>query len=100
MPVTKSLVDSSAWRALSDATIRVYILIYLDCKRFEYGKDKPGSLGGQLTYAQAEAQGINRTKLQRAIKELRETGFIKVQQTGGFYRKNTYFTLINDWRNK
>ena len=98
MPVTKSLVKSQAWKELPDSAIRVYILIYLDCKSYEFGKEKPGIEGGQLAYKQAEENGINRTKMKNSIDELVAKGFIKVNQTGGFYHKHNFFSLSNDWK--
>ena len=98
MPVTKSLVGSQAWRELPDEAIRVYILIYLDFKSFQYGKEKPGVEGGQLTYKQAEENGINRTKMKKAVEALIDKGFIKMHQTGGYYRRHSYFTLSEEWK--
>jgi hypothetical protein len=98
MPITKSLIKSQAWKDLPDVAIRVYILIYLDYKSYEYGKDKPGVEGGQLTYKQAEENGINRTKMKIAIDELITKGFIKMHQTGGYYHKHSYFSLSDEWK--
>jgi hypothetical protein len=98
MPVTKSLVRSQAWKDLPDVAIRVYILIYLDCKSYEFGKEKLGVEGGQLTYKQAEENGINRTKMKVAVDELISKGFIKMHQTGGHYHKHSYFSLSEDWK--
>jgi hypothetical protein len=98
VPVTKSLVKSQAWKNLPDCAIRVYMLIYLDCKSYEYGKEKPGVEGGQFTYKQAEEYGINRVKLKKSIDELIDKGFIKLNQTGGFYHRHNYFKLSDDWK--
>lgn len=98
VPITKNLITSEAWKQLPDCAIRVYILIFLDCKSNEFGKEKPGIKGGQLTYKQAEENGINRTKMKTAIDALVDKGFIKVQQIGGFYKKHNYFSLCDDWK--
>lgn len=84
------LVDSEAWKRLSNAS-RV-ALVHLKRK---VTNPNPGQIC--LSYNEME-KIMHRQTFARAIRQLEKFGFIVKEQMGGLYRRRNYFLLSEDWR--
>ena len=97
------MVRSDAWRSLNGNALKVY---------FELRTRFNGYNNGQLSLSLkkgAELLGMSQSSVQRALKELEEKGFIKLQKQGMWYgRRASEYAVTdrqlngvlptNDWR--
>jgi len=89
IPISWKMVDSDAFKELTNASRTAYLII----KR-QYNKDIPGQF--KCPYSTAE-QYMERHTFARSIKQLIELGFIKKSQKGSLYRKTNIYSCSEDW---
>jgi len=80
----KRQIESAAWRNLSGSAVKVMLAM---------GLHEMGGNNGTFFFSDrsgAEATGLSRNTVQKAIKELVEHGFIYCSQKGGFSRKTPH----------
>lgn len=80
----KRQIDSPAWRDLSGSAVKVLLAM---------GLHDQGDNNGCIFFSDrlgAEATGLSRNTVQKAIKELMDHGFLYCTQKGGFSRKTPH----------
>jgi hypothetical protein len=84
------VVDSPAWRELTNAARVAYI---------HMKRKVVNSHPGEITLSFKEMEPImQRRTFADALTLLEEKGFIKKTQRGGLRRHRNYFSFVNDWR--
>lgn len=89
-PILKPMVNSPAFKKLSNAARVAYLLLKCQCK-------ESGQREVIFPYGSAE-QFMKRHTFSRSIKQLEELGFIEKSDFGGLYRRTNVYRFINDWR--
>ena len=85
-----NMLNSPAWRSLSNGARTLYITILSQYK---------GVYSGDTVicpYSYMEEHGIRRGSIPKWLDELKEKGFIKIQG-GGLYKQPNHYELIKDW---
>jgi hypothetical protein len=97
------LINSDAFRDLTQTAILVYLDFRLRMKIFKKTRNSPPEItnNGELvyTYIEAEKAGISRPSFQRAIDQLIEYGFIYIAESGaGLFRSATLYGMSGQWK--
>ena len=101
----KLLTQSEVWRGLSGDAVKVFIefrnkhIFITDRKTKKIKSDNWNDLS--FTYREAETLlKFNRNRFKRAINELIEKGFIRIErQSGGLEKKCNIYSLSAEWKN-
>ena len=93
VPLYHTMLNSLAWNSLRTSSKQVYVILREQHKGFGDTVKCP--------YKTFNAKGLHNTTISKAIKELEEKGFIKVErgalQTGNLYRDPTEYRFLNKW---
>jgi len=90
VPIFKDMLKSNAWGQLSNPARVAYIHM-----KAKVCTPYPDEI--TLSYREMEKFMQQRT-FSRAIRQLEELGFIKIEQKGGLYRRRNFYTLSEQWR--
>lgn len=108
MYISRSLVNSDAWKELKGASMLAYT-IFLTKRQIEKVKYRAsrsktdfrivnnGEI--QFTYQEAEERGVTRPRFARAIDQLVELGFIDIARAGsGLHKDATQYGISDRWK--
>ena len=90
MPMLYRMIDSPAYKRLTNASRTAYLLLRRQVK-------KPGDREVIFPYKDAELY-MNRHTFSGAIKQLQELGFIEKSGHGGLYRQPNVYRFVEKWR--
>jgi hypothetical protein len=107
--VERKLVTSKAFLSLKTPSAhKVFMIFYLKRQMKDLGRGKRGKKenwvcvnNGDLvfTYKEAEGYGMSAGQFSRAIDDLREKGFLDINESGsGVYRYTNKYFLSERWR--
>ena len=90
VPVLKRMINSPAYKRLSNASRVAYLLLKAQC-------NENGQREIKFPYRDAQLY-MKPSTFSRSIKQLEELGFIEKTQYGGLYRRTNVYRLIEKWR--
>ena len=90
VPILKPMVNSLAFKKLTNAQRVAYLLLKCQCK-------EAGQREVIFPFSHAESY-MDRHTFGKAIKRLIELGFILKTDFGGLYRRTNVYKFIDDWR--
>ncbi len=102
--IEKSLIKSKAFNSLTGKSAQVLMIIMTKrVFRSISGKKSRYSLvnNGEINFTYSEAKkfyGFSDGVFKRAISQLIDTGFIKVESNGGLYKQPNKFRLLENWK--
>jgi len=88
--IKKDMMESKAWQALNIHSIVVYLYI-----KAKYNFNNANDIS--FTYREA-AQLMHKSTFTKAIDQLIECGFIKIEQHRWNTRESTIYALTDQWR--
>ena len=88
--ITKEMINSEAFKKLTNASRVTYLLLKAQCKKFEQDEVK-------FPYSHASAYMKTNT-FAKSIAQLIEYGFISKTQEGGLFRRTNIYKLISEWK--
>jgi len=91
VPIPLDVLESPAWRKLTNAARVAYIHIRA---KVTFGR---GRAAVSVTYGEME-KFMTRKTYAHAIKQLEKYGFFIKSQTGGIFRKRNYYKMEEGWR--
>jgi len=90
VPITKEMINSNAFKRLTNASRVAYLLIKAQCKGSH-------QVEFRFPYSNAE-EYMDRHTFANSIKQLSDFGFIKKTFEGGLYRRTNIYEFIEQWK--
>jgi hypothetical protein len=90
VPILKPMIQSPAYKKLTNASRVAYLLMKAQCKE---------SNQREVTFPYSHAEiYMTRHTFSRSIDQLVKYGLIEISSFGGLYRRTNIYRFIEDWR--
>ena len=90
VPILKHMINSQAFKNLSNPARVAYLLLKAQCNKFGQNEVK-------YPYSHAQTY-MDKKTFNKALKQLTENGFIEKSSYGGLYRRTNVYKFVEAWR--